>query len=369
MTGTSYGRLCGGGSVGNVGLRDRGRALVVGSEHEGLDSHRPEAVRSRGRRGLNYPPQTSHTVAGLVRGVGLRLDPAAVLRVVREEQAFRALRDGKLYTQDRVMAAEPVPTQAHDFSAHEQARAKAEAIYKRAVAKLVAQAEASALAARLQDEDERKRRRAHDAEAALLLLLLAGVAAYRAAYKSLAASPQGALGLQSAPLPQLGAENTPTGLQTPANEPLEPEPDAEVDRQAEEFAQERAELLRDVPNKVRDALDAELAKPDAAAESLRELSERLGKVAQKIEDGYGRMVVNTETHTAYGHAALRVLAWRGYDTKLWQAVGDERTCPTCMSCEDRGPLPLGDEFVPGVVAPPAHNSCRCWLVGGSKAQS
>jgi hypothetical protein len=263
-----------------------------------------------------------------------------------------------------IQAADPVAVPSPDFSAHEAARAKAETHYKRAVAKLVAQAEASALAARLQDEDERKKRRAHDEEAAALLFLLAGAAAYRASYKSLAASPQGALGLQSAPLPQLGAENTPTGLQTPANEPLEPEPDAEVDRQAEEFAQERAELLKDVPNKVRDALDAELAKPDAAAESLRELSERLGKVAQKIEDGYGKMVMNTETHTAYGHAALRVLQWRGYETKVWQAVGDERTCPTCMGCEDLGPMPMGAEFVPGVVAPPAHNSCRCWLVGG-----
>lgn len=276
-----------------------------------------------------------------------------------------------------VQAADP--SAPHDFAAHEQARAKAEAIYKRAVAKIVAQAEASALAARLQDEDERKKRRAHDEEAAALLLLLAGFAAYKAAHKSLSLAPQGALGAPGAAFPTSIAPIAPAGLPgtaigLPAPSPVgparlsEPESDAGVEEQAETYAQERAELLKDVPGKVRDALDTELAKPEAAAESLRELSERLGKVAQRIEDGYGKTVVETETHTAYGHAALRVLALRGYDTKLWQAVGDERTCPTCMSCEDRGALSLSAEFIPGVQAPPAHPNCRCWLVGGQKQQ-
>ena len=283
------------------------------------------------------------------------------------EFGMLATREGRLYTQDRVMAAEPVPIPAHDFTAHEQARAKAEAIYKRAVAKVVAQAEASALASRLQDEDERKKRRAQDEEAALFLFLLAGVAAYKATYKSLAATPAGALSAPGAAFPSPEVQTAPTGPGAPAIGLPVAEPDDEVDRQAETYAKERGGLLKDVPGKVRDALDTELAKAEPET-TLRELSDRLGKVAQKVEDGYGKMVVNTETHTAYGHAALRVLAWQGYATKLWQAVGDERTCPTCMSCEDRGPLPMGDKFVPGVVAPPAHNSCRCWLVGGQRAQ-
>lgn len=294
---------------------------------------------------------------------------SAVIRAAKEEQAFRAVRAAQ---GNRVQAV-AVATQPYDFTAHEQARAKAEAIYKRAMAKVVAQAEASALASRKQDEDERKKRRTHDEEAAALLFLLAGVAAYKATYRSLALAPQGALGAPGAAFAPTGLPGAAIGL--PAPGPVgpesipEPESDAEVEEQAETYAQERVKLLKDVPAKVREALDTELAKPEAAAESLRELSERLGKVAQRIEDGYGKTVVETETHTAYGHAALRVLVWRGYDTKLWQAVGDEKTCPTCAACEDRGAMPLSAEFIPGVQAPPAHPNCRCWLVGGSKAES
>lgn len=79
-----------------------------------------------------------------------------------------------------------------------------------------------------------------------------------------------------------------------------------------------------------------------------------------------RMIARTELITAAN--AGQMALWReGIRTgqlprvpyKRWIVTEDERLCPTCEALGEMDPIPLEQEFLPGVLAPSAHPNCRC----------
>lgn len=79
-----------------------------------------------------------------------------------------------------------------------------------------------------------------------------------------------------------------------------------------------------------------------------------------------RMIARTELITAAN--AGQMALWReGIRTgqlprvpyKRWIVTEDERLCPMCEALGEMDPIPLEQEFLPGVLAPSAHPNCRC----------
>jgi SPP1 gp7 family putative phage head morphogenesis protein len=83
----------------------------------------------------------------------------------------------------------------------------------------------------------------------------------------------------------------------------------------------------------------------------------LGELEPLFGADRARRIAVTETTRAYAQG--NIAAWKrsGVITMMeWHTANDERVCPVCAPLE-------GQQFpVDGGQAPPAHVSCRCWLV-------
>ena len=108
----------------------------------------------------------------------------------------------------------------------------------------------------------------------------------------------------------------------------------------------------------------------AAGNTESELSARLGKLAEKLENETWSSAVNTEAQAAYGNAQLRMLARGGFRTKAWVSLHDDRVRPSHVKCDAQGAIPIADKFVNGLLHPgdpdgPPEEvcNCRCIIVG------
>lgn len=97
-----------------------------------------------------------------------------------------------------------------------------------------------------------------------------------------------------------------------------------------------------------------------------EQSEPIDALPDRLEAAFGRrraeMIAVTEVTRAYAEANAYIWQKSGLVKKRrWQTAMDERVCPVC------GPLhgqetEWGKEFDGGIMNPPAHPRCRCWVV-------
>ena len=99
-----------------------------------------------------------------------------------------------------------------------------------------------------------------------------------------------------------------------------------------------------------------------------------GAAVEEIADGlfrryrfWAERLVRTEMNHAYNvqhHAGIEQLnemrAELGEEPllKRWDASLDSRLCAICAGL-DRRAVPIGEEFAPGYMQPPAHPNCRC----------
>lgn len=138
-------------------------------------------------------------------------------------------------------------------------------------------------------------------------------------------------------------------------------------------AEQRAELLKDFPERIRERLALEMKRGEELGETEAELHRRIGVEGEKILQGEGRVVAETEAQAIAGAATLRALKRAGYVTAFWVTVGDERVRESHTACEAAGAVKLGDKFPNGCrfpgdpLAPLAETiNCRCVLEGASK---
>jgi hypothetical protein len=246
---------------------------------------------------------------------------------LQSEQLHLQAVNGKLYTEDAVMAAQAKATATKaDAELADRVRLEAGEQYRQAALKAVAR---------------RKRDERDDIAAALLLLLSdAGERAYATSYTTLA---------QAQKVPPLSAQ----GIQTAAKE-------FAAGRQAilTNFAKSFTDQLTDL----RQQLEAEGKTPQQVASSLR-----------KTAKAASTTMVSTEAQATYGAAQLRLLQQAGFKTKVWQTCEDDRVRPTHVECGDQGAIPLDKPFSNGLMYPGDPNggaeevcNCRCNLIGGSR---
>lgn len=96
-------------------------------------------------------------------------------------------------------------------------------------------------------------------------------------------------------------------------------------------------------------------------------AEPLSALIRRIKDGplysydRARTIAVTETTRAFAQGNIEAWQASGVVKKHeWVTSNDERVCPICGPLHGRI-VAIGEEFAPGITAPPAHPRCRCGL--------
>lgn len=71
------------------------------------------------------------------------------------------------------------------------------------------------------------------------------------------------------------------------------------------------------------------------------------------------LIARTETANALSQASLDSMNDMGIEGKEWITAGDDQVSEECDANEAEGVIPVNQEFVSGVMAPPQHPDCRC----------
>ena len=272
---------------------------------------------------------------------------------------------------------------------HSRIRDEAQRRYQRAVNRVVATLEASAIAdlKRKEAEAKKKKRREEELEALALLLFLAGAAIYASTSRSLAQLlgvaipwPVGVPGINLGQAVPPQPTNAPTGtpgalppaIGVPGAAPVEPadrrtgpEPEPASPEEAEIFAESRGPLLENFPAETAERLDRETEAGRAAGESDKEIARRLARTAENIETGRGKVVAETEAQATYGDAQQRLLVLAGFETKIWETMRDERVRESHVLCGQQGEVLMDATFHNGLRFPGDPNGgpeevCNCF---------
>src|SRR6185437_9550707 len=104
-----------------------------------------------------------------------------------------------------------------------------------------------------------------------------------------------------------------------------------------------------------DALRQAIRSGESPEQVVEEI-ERILQVASRTG-----MIADTEVTRAANAAQIQVFRDLGIAYKTWQTRRDGKVCGTCLANQDQGPVPLSATFLSGLVSPPQHPNCRCWL--------
>ena len=127
-------------------------------------------------------------------------------------------------------------------------------------------------------------------------------------------------------------------------------------------------LVRQITETTKQRIAAEVAEWTRNSESLSKLTERL--MGDATTDAFSRrrakLIATTEVTRVYAEGNM--VAWREsgvIQQRKWQTGNDELVCPICgpLHNEVRG---LDESFSVGIMQPPAHPNCRCWIVPVSR---
>lgn len=253
--------------------------------------------------------------------------------------------DGKLYTQDAVMAAQPIvlpPAEmAHHATAQEAARRMWQAELDNWLNRLAADLHKAMFGSQPMDYDGVVAMAMTDARAGF------EPAAQAAAWRAYEA----ALHIMAEP----GAG---------------PDEGDDYREQLRRHASQRAAKLEKLPQAVEDKLRASLSRGMANGEDARAISRRLDEALRDFQTGRLARAAETEGQVSYGAAQDEALRLAGFALKKWVTVGDDRVRDSHYLCESQGAIPVDRRFHNGLRFPGDLDgdvgevaNCRCWLVG------
>ena len=73
-----------------------------------------------------------------------------------------------------------------------------------------------------------------------------------------------------------------------------------------------------------------------------------------------KKIAVTEVTRAYAEANQLVFQQTGVQRRRWNAGNDELMCPVCRKLNQKV-AGINEPFPGGIMLPPAHPSCRCWI--------
>ena len=91
-----------------------------------------------------------------------------------------------------------------------------------------------------------------------------------------------------------------------------------------------------------------------------------GQIAGRLGDildvaGRSEQIAVSEATRAWNAGCLWVMKLLGTGFQLWRNRGDADVCAACKAKTALGPWPAGKPYPDGIVQPPGHTRCRCWL--------
>jgi len=117
-------------------------------------------------------------------------------------------------------------------------------------------------------------------------------------------------------------------------------------------------LVKGITETSKTALQTQLSNWIEAGEPLPELFKRLDPVYGPVR---AEMIGVTEATRAYAEG--NTLVWEKsevIEARQWQTAADELVCPICAPLQGQV-AKLGEPFPGGIMNPPAHVRCRCWV--------
>ena len=95
-----------------------------------------------------------------------------------------------------------------------------------------------------------------------------------------------------------------------------------------------------------------------ALQIVKDIRSRLEKVVNARAD------IITETELINAMSVVEIETYKKNNIKFikWITSEDEKVCGICMGNEQAGEVRVGEEFPSGQDSPPAHVSCRCFLL-------
>jgi len=89
----------------------------------------------------------------------------------------------------------------------------------------------------------------------------------------------------------------------------------------------------------------------------------LRSLIKELKENYGhkaKVIAVTETTRAFAYGNLAVFRHEGVEAIRWNTAEDELVCEICAPLAGTtAAMSVG--FPEGIVAPPAHPNCRCWI--------
>ncbi|MDR7496828.1 MAG: phage portal protein [Armatimonadota bacterium] len=121
--------------------------------------------------------------------------------------------------------------------------------------------------------------------------------------------------------------------------------------------------IRRIDDTTREAIRDQLQEGIAAGEGIRDLADRIEAVFEEAKGRRAVTIARTETIDASNASAVMAYRQSGLVERIeWLLAPDydpEEDDGACEAVAARGPVPLGEEFEPGVAWPPLHPNCRC----------
>lgn len=120
------------------------------------------------------------------------------------------------------------------------------------------------------------------------------------------------------------------------------------------------ELVRQLLETTRDRLQVEIAEYIRNSETMGELTARI-QAGSGFSEQRARRIAVTEVTRAFARGSLESWLASGVtEGKRWNTNNDELVCPTCGPL-NRQAVAIDAEFDGGLMSPPAHVNCRCWI--------
>lgn len=131
-------------------------------------------------------------------------------------------------------------------------------------------------------------------------------------------------------------------------------------------ADQSAELVSNIDDATRSALQDLIAKGLANGDSIDEIAEAIASMKVGGSNAFGEdradLIANTEVANANSQGALegaKAAAENGVDLKKVWLIADDGCCDDCQDNSDAGAINLDDDFPSGDSEPTAHPNCRC----------
>ena len=116
-------------------------------------------------------------------------------------------------------------------------------------------------------------------------------------------------------------------------------------------------MSQDLTSTTLDRIGTKLADALALGASSTDLGEYLSDVIS--DPSRALTIATTEMNASMSAASLNTYDEYGVAQKEWLSLD---ACDLCQANDDDGPIPLGDEFSSGDMAPPGHPNCRCSIL-------